>query len=161
MLETWSLLGRLGSPENPAESGLNWNRSELISLVELLGELEASRSSLGRGLGASLLSPVKSKHLEEASPSPSPPASPPSGEKSCWGELELETRGDPTVRFSLELKEDDKLSASDLGSKTLKGKAPSDLSIPRAACLVVSVDSDVGPSSGKISRGMSDENIPE
>ena len=65
------------------------------------------------------------------------------------------------MRFSLELKEDDKLSASDLGSKTLKGRAPSDLSIPRAACLVVGVDSDVGPSSGKISRGMSDENIPE
>ena len=162
MLETWSLFGRFGSPENPViigleASGIIGNRSWFISTLELQGELEASRSSLGTGLGASLLSPVKLKHLVESSPSASP--SPPSGERSCWGELPI--TGDPTVRFSLEVKEEDKLS--DLGSKTLKGKAPSDLSIPRAACLVVGVDSEdeVGPSSVKISRGMPDENIPE
>merc|ERR1719221_1389450 len=143
MLETWSLLGRLGSPENPAASGFNWNRScpgrnrsEFISLVELLGELEASRSSLGRGLGASLLSPVKSKHLVEPSPSPrpsprpSPPPSPTSGERSCWGELELDIRGDPTVRFSLEVVEEDTLLSDRnrlelLGTKILKGKVGS------------------------------------
>ena len=123
---------------------MDWNRSGFI--MEPVGELEASSSSLGTGRGVSLLSPVKSKHLEE----PSHP-SPPSGESSCWGELELDTKGEPTVRFSLEVEEEDKLS--DLGLKTLnlKGRASSDLSISeffsqdisRSGRLMVSVDGDV------------------
>ena len=127
-------MGRFGSPENPVfmeVSGIIWSRSWVISVLELEGELEASRSSLGRGLGVSLLSPVKSKHLVEPSVS-----SPPSGERrfeACLGELDTRPTGDPTVRFSLEVVEEDKLSDRNrlelLGSKTLKGKTSSDLSI--------------------------------
>ena len=97
--------------------------------MEPVGELEASSSSLGRGRGVSLLSPVKSKHLEE----PSHP-SPPSGESSSWGELELHTKGEPTVRFSLEVEEEDKLLSvlnrlELLGSKILKSRFSCDLLI--------------------------------
>ena len=121
-------MGRSGSPENPVSIGhRSWFSRELE-----VGELEANRSSLGRGrvLGANLLSPARSKH----------PTSPQPGEMGCclvlmprtwWGELA--TTGDPTVRFSLEVEEEDKLSDLNrlelLGSKTLKGKASSDLSI--------------------------------
>ena len=148
MLETWSLLGRFGSPENPVSiglvaSGLGWNKSWFIR-EELLGELEARRSSLGRALGASLLSPVKSKAPSSRQP----------GERSCcwvlmpgnWGG-ELDITGDPTVRFSFEVEEEDTLSDLNrlelLGSKTLKGRASSistfsneDILESRAACLV-------------------------
>ena len=111
-------------------SVLSWNTSWLIR--ELVGELEASRSSLGRGLGASLLSPVKSKPLVDPSSSPQP------GERSCWLVLlwicwgELDITGDPTVKFNLEVEDEDKLSDLNrlelLGSKILKGKASSSIS---------------------------------
>ena len=56
-------------------------------------------------------------------------------QSSCRGELELDTRGDPTVRFSLEVEveEEDKLLSvlsrlELLGWKILKGKAASSIS---------------------------------